>query len=87
MSTSRNKDHPGNYGSVVFECDEIGCSEDHDTGYTTWGYALSHAKQHGWYAMPDGHGGWDHFCPEHGKARYIAQKRAEEKPDPIKLPW
>ena len=87
MSTDRNNDHPGRYGSIVFQCDEVSCSEEHDTEYTTWDYALADVKKEGWYVMADGHGGWDHLCPAHGKARYIAQKRAEEKPDPIKLPW
>ena len=85
MSTERNNDHPGHYGSVVFLCDEIGCSEDFDTEYTTWDYALPAAKREGWYAMLDRRGAWEHFCPEHGKARFIAQKDAERVP--FKLPW
>jgi hypothetical protein len=86
MSTDRNNAHPGRYGSIVFFCDEAGCSEEHDTGYTTWDFAKDNVKLRGWYIMPDGRGGWDHLCPDHGKARYIQQKNQEprEKAD---LPW
>lgn len=83
MATDRNHDHRGNYGSIVFTCDEVACSEDHDTEYTTWDYAKESVKREGWYIMPDGHGGWDHYCPLHGKARWIAQQPSQK----ADLPW
>lgn len=81
MSTEQNR------GSIVFICDEIGCGEDFDTGYTTWDYAKDSVKQEGWYTMPDRYGGWNHYCPDCGKARYIEQKRAEEPSQKADLPW
>ena len=84
MSTSRNNNHPGRYGSIVFQCDAIGCEEELDTGYTTWPYAKDTMKAEGWYLMPDGYGGWDHLCPAHGKERWKAEKQASQQAD---LPW
>lgn len=86
MSTERNNDHPGRYGSVVFICDEVGCDESVDTGYTTWDYARDAIKGEGWYFFKDSRGGWEHCCPAHGKARYIEQKKAEEAQQPSGLP-
>lgn len=87
MATDRNNDHPGRYGSIVFQCDEVACSEEFDTEYTTWDYAKESVKREGWYIMPDGHGGWDHLCPAHGKARWIALKQDEKTLGQADLPW
>lgn len=78
MATERNDDHAGQHGSIVFACDQAGCDETEDTGYTTWSYAKDAIKREGWYIMPDGKGGWDHLCPLHGKTRWMMKKRAEE---------
>lgn len=97
MAVSRSNDHFDNHGSIIFQCDEVGCDEEFNTGYTTWNFALACVKKEGWYVMPDGHDGWDHLCEAHGKARWIAQKRAadtarekeraEIQREPGALPW
>lgn len=79
MSTTRNNDHPGRYGSIVFQCDGLHCDEEFDTGYTTWDYAKSSMKQEGWYIMKDTLGDWCHYCKPCGKERWIQEKKAEER--------